>query len=712
MKDNFSSKRRFYLNKKDKNNSYTKTNEKNDFGVEKTEFNRNKEKVINIEENINKFSRFKKNNNDDSNKKNYIKNFILFSNINESKNSKKDEIKNINYFRFSGSNKKLFSQKDYINSSNKINNNNLQTNQGNNKLNGNNYNNSFEINYIKSKVKNDFKETYNKNKNPFLNTGNNKTNNTINNIISSVKITNNTNIEKEKEKKEPVNQEKKSRYFPTLYGFRNKKKEIIKIQSVWKGYYFRLKNIRKIKLNIFAIKLVKLLFKINTNKLKLFFNEFIKVLKNYSKKKHKFGKIKNVDFTGKYNSYTRKHYNFNHISNITIVNNDNNSPRNKTNTNNIKTYSKLSEINEESNKKKSYKYKKEEKNINDIDDIFNGPLKIIYIPKKVYNKNRYYYMKRITNIKKLKLEKFMKFIKKKYLSIYFNIFKNNKKSNSNYFKTKKLVSAIDSIFKNYLRNYLKIYREKILDIKVKEEVMKKKTLSIINESENNNIKLFRQRRILNENKAEKKSPIKLKRNIDKNIKVKFFENNLVDDIIMENINESENEDENQKINTKFKKEKDKFMLLNRIVSKKIKFNLIILNKYFNRWKQFSNLFNDNGPRIKFRNMHSPDMQIRGKKKYIKIKLSKALTSKTSLSSIKSEGRSNSSSHFYIKKMKVRSVVINTNNYSIVNFKTDNNYKRNIKLNEILNKIDNKSDIIKCFKIWKKGKRNRRSLSQY
>ena len=83
-------------------------------------------------------------------------------------------------------------------------------------------------------------------------------------------------------------------------------------------------------------------------------------------------------------------------------------------------------------------------------------------------------MKRITNIKKLKLEKFMKFIKKKYLSIYFNIFKNNKKSNSNYFKTKKLVLAIDSIFKNYLRNYLKIYREKILDIKVKEEVMKKK----------------------------------------------------------------------------------------------------------------------------------------------------------------------------------------------------------------------------------------------
>ena len=712
MKDNYSSKRRYYLNKKDKNNSYNKTNEKNDFGFSKTEFNRNKEKEKNIEENINKYSRFKKNNNDDSNKKNNIKNFILFSNVNESKNSKKDEIKNINYFRFSGSDKKLFSQKEYINSSSKINNN-LQTNQGNNKLNGNSYNKSFEINNIKSKVKNDYKETYNKNKNPILNTGNYKKDNKISNLISSVKLTNNSNLEKEKEKKEPVNQEKKLRNFFSLYGFRNKKKEIIKIESVWRGYYFRLKNIRKIKLNIFAIKLVKLLFKINTNKLKLFFNEFIKILKNYTKKKDKFGKINSVEFTAKYNGYTRKkkNHNFNHTSNITKVNNDNNSPRNKTNTNNIKTYSKLSGINSESNKKKSYKYKNEEKNINDIDDIFNGPLKIIYIPKKVYNKNRYYYMKRITNIKKLKLEKFIKFIKKKYLSIYFNIFKNNNKSNSDFFKIKKLVLAIDSIFKDYLKNYLKIYREKILDIKVKEEVIKKKTLSIINETDNN-IKLFRQRRILNENKAEKKSPIKLKRNIDKNIKVKFFENNLIDDIIMENINESENEDENQKINTKYKKEKDKFILLNKIVSKKIKYNLIILNKYFNRWKQFSNLFNDNGPRIKFRNMHSPDMQIRGKKKHIKIKLSSALTSKTSLSSIKSEGRSNSSSHFYIKKMKVRSVVINTNNYSIVNFKTENNYKKNTKLNDIINKIDNKCDIIKCFKIWKKGKRNRRSLSQY
>jgi len=717
MKDNFS-KRRFYLNKRDKNNSYNKTNEKKDLGFMKTEFNRNKEREINIDENINKFSRFKRSNNDESNKQNNIKNFILFSNISESKNSKKDEIKNINYFRFSGPNKKLNNQKEYINTSNKIsnnnNNNNLQTNQTNNKLNTNSYNNSFEINYIKSKVKNDFKETYNKNKNRFFDIGNYKTDNKINNIISNVKITNDSN--KEKEKKEGANQERKIRFFSSFYGFRNKKKEIIKIQSVWRGYYFRLKNIGKIKLNIFSIKTSKLLFKIFNNKKRLFFKEFFEILKNYRKKKDKFGKIKNVDFTAKFNGSARKFYNSNQISNIRSVNiNDNNSPRNKTNTNNIKTYSKSSEINAESNKKRRDKYKNKEKNINDIDDIFNGPLKIIYIPKKIYNKNRYYYMKRITNIKKLKLEKFMKFIKKKFLSIYFNVFKNNNKSHSNYSKIKKLVNAIDLILKNYLRNYLKIYREKILDIKVKEEVMKKKTLSILNDYDDNNIKLLRQKKILSENKAEKKPSMKLKRNIEKNIKVKFLQNNLADDVIIENINESENEDENQKNNTKLKNEKYKFMLLNKIVSKKIEYNLIILNKYFNLWKQFSNLFNDNGPRIKFRNMHSPDMAIRGnksKKKHIKIKLSRALTSKTSLSSIKSEGRSNSSSHFYIKKMKVRSVVINTNNYSIINFRTENVYNRNIKLFSIINKINDKSDIIKCFKIWEKGKRNRRSLSFY
>ena len=701
MEDNFS-KRRYYLNRKDKNNSYnkTKTNEKIDALNLKLEFNNNKEKEKNSKRNSNQFDRNKKFVKEQSNKHKDIKNLILYSNNNESNNSLKDTNKKINYFRFSMQNKILLSPNNYVNAINKINNNNLGSAQNNNKFNLKYYNKSFEIN-IKPKGKNGFEEINTKNENK------------MNNNISNVKIKNHPN--EEKKKKEGVNSERKSRFFSSYYRFRTKKQEIIKIQKVWRGYYFRLKKVESIKRCHFLNALIKIIIKNLKYKIKIIYNEFLKILKTFIKRKDEIGKIENINSKGYYNGYTKQQLTSNNISSIRNINNGyNNSPRNKTGNQNIKVYSTKSEINSEFNIKNNYNHKNNEKNINDIDDIFNSPFKIIYVSKKIHNKNRYYYMKRITNIKKLKLEKFIKFIKKKYLNIYFTIFKNTNKFNSNYYKIKNLFFAIDLVFKKNLRNYLQIYREKILDIKAKEEIMKKKTLSILNENKNNDFKLKRKRRFLNENKEEKKSSMKLKRNIDKNIKVKFLSDNIVNDIILENINESENEEDNQKNNSKLINKKEYFILLNKIVSKKIKNNLIILNKYFNRWKKFSNLFNDNRAKIKLRNMHSPDIEIRGKKskkKYIKIKLSKALTTKTSLSSIKSEGRSNSSSTFYTKKMKVRSLVINPSNYSIINYKTENNYKINTMLSNLLNKIDNKIDIIKCFKIWKKSKRNRRSFSQ-
>ena len=342
--------------------------------------------------------------------------------------------------------------------------------------------------------------------------------------------------------------------------------------------------------------------------------------------------------------------------------------------------------------------------MNDLDDIFNSPLKIIYVPKKISNKNRYYFMKRITKIKKLKLEEFMKFIRKKFLSLYFTILKNQYKYNSNFFKIKKLISTIDSIIKNYLRQNLKIYREKIIDKKVKEEIIKKNSLSQLNEYKNKHIKLIKETKFLKENIIEKKPKIKLKINKIKNQKVKFLEKNLANDIIIENICESENEEESQPIN--YKNKKDNFSLLNKIVSKKMNDNLSILNKYFDQWKQFSDSFNDNGrPILNIRNMHSPDLEIRGnksKKRYIKIKYSRALTSKTNLSSIVTEGRSNSStSSFYVKKMKVRNIMINTaTKLPIYKYKEESNCKKNIKLSYIIQKIDNKANIIKCFKSWK------------
>ena len=645
MKDNIS-KRRFYLNKKEKNNSYNK--EKN--LIDKS----NTEQIY------------------ETNKQKTVKNFILSPNKNESENTLTK--KNKNYFRFFYLNQNSFSPNNIINENKKINYTNSPKNQDKLKFIWNNNNKSFETNKAKANKNNDKKD---------------------NNKVSSFKLEVQSNNKKEKEKS--VKLSKKISFLPSFYSLRNKKKEIIKLQSTWRGYYFRKIKNKIIQKYIVLVSLFKVLEKFLKRKRKFIFKEFVNILKIIQNKRYKYGNTQKINFKEKYNdNYNRRYYGWNNS--------------------NIKTYSKLkgnkTEINEEKklllNKKDDRKDKNE--NNNELEDIFNVSLKIIYIPKKLHNKNRYYYMKRLTKIKKLKLEKFIKFIKKKFFSLYFTSFINNSKFNSDYYKTKKIFVLIDSIIKNKMKKYLKIYREKILDIKVKEEIMKKKTLPIFNENTTNNIKLFRNKRNLNENKIEKKSSIKLKRNIDKNIKVKFKDDNIANDIIIENINESENEEENTNNNYKNKKVKDYF-LLNKIILKKIKYRLIILNKYFMQWKKYTNLFNKK--KIKIRNMHSPDMELRGnknKKRHIKIKYSKALTSKTSFSSIKSEGRSNSSRHFYIKKMKVRNVVINSFDHSIINYRTENNYMKQIKLSYVMQKIDNKSDIIKCFKIWKKNKKNRRNFS--
>ena len=435
------------------------------------------------------------------------------------------------------------------------------------------------------------------------------------------------------------------------------------------------------------------------------YQKFIKILKNNKNKKYKFGTIKSITLKEKYAGFKKNII----TSNNSIVNKKNindNSLKNKKDSKNNILFSKFSEINQKKDNENNIqnKYNGKRKNMNDLDDIFNSPLKIIYVPKKISNKNRYYFMKRITKIKKLKLEEFMKFIRKKFLSLYFTILKNQYKYNSNFFKIKKLISTIDSIIKNYLRQNLKVYREKIIDKKVKEEIIKKNSLSQLNEYKNKHIKLIKETKFLKENIIEKKPKIKLKINKIKNQKVKFLEKNLANDIIIENICESENEEESQPIN--YKNKKDNFSLLNKIVSKKMNDNLSILNKYFDQWKQFSDSFNDNGrPILNIRNMHSPDLEIRGnksKKRYIKIKYSRALTSKTNLSSIVTEGRSNSStSSFYVKKMKVRNIMINTaTKLPIYKYKEESNCKKNIKLSYIIQKIDNKANIIKCFKSWK------------
>ena len=696
MKESFS-KRRFYLNKKEKINSAEQnfTKEKDTFL--KYEY-KNKGKETNLEKNVNKLNKERTQIKNEFEKQKAVKNFILFSNEKEPKNNQKDINKNKKYFQFSRPNKILFTPNDYINASNKIYNN-FQKNQYNKNFSRNNYNKSFEIN--KTTFKKEQTEDYNKN--IIIDNRKYEKDNKIYNIFASFKIINNPKIEREKEKS--PTKEKKSKYLYSFYSYRYKKKEIIKIQSIWRGYCFRKKNIGKIKNCILSISLIKIIMKIYKNRKINLYQKFIKILKNNKNKKYKFGTIKSITLKEKYAGFKKNII----TSNNSIVNKKNindNSLKNKKDSKNNILFSKFSEINQKKDNENNIqnKYNGKRKNMNDIDDIFNSPLKIIYVPKKISNKNRYYFMKRITKIKKLKLEEFMKFIRKKFLSLYFTILKNQYKYNSNFFKIKKLISTIDSIIKNYLRQNLKVYREKIIDKKVKEEIIKKNSLSQLNEYKNKHIKLIKETKFLKENIIEKKPKIKLKINKIKNQKVKFLEKNLANDIIIENICESENEEESQPTN--YKNKKDNFSLLNKIVSKKMNDNLSILNKYFDQWKQFSDSFNDNGrPILNIRNMHSPDLEIRGnksKKRYIKIKYSRALTSKTNLSSIVTEGRSNSStSSFYVKKMKVRNIMINTaTKLPIYKYKEESNCKKNIKLSYIIQKIDNKANIIKCFKSWK------------
>ena len=118
------------------------------------------------------------------NEQSKIRNFILYPDKIESNNSPKNKVKNINYYSFSIPNKILFSP------NNNINNYNLFKKQENNNFVGNN-NNSFETNKLKEK-----EDFYNKD----MNIKKYEKDNKMDNILSNVKITDNLNKEKKKEK--------------------------------------------------------------------------------------------------------------------------------------------------------------------------------------------------------------------------------------------------------------------------------------------------------------------------------------------------------------------------------------------------------------------------------------------------------------------------------------------------------------------------------
>ena len=355
-------------------------------------------------------------------------------------------------------------------------------------------------------------------------------------------------------------------------------------------------------------------------------------------------------------------------------------------------------------------------NVANDDDIFSKPIKIIYVPKRVsaFNNNKNsnkYYHKSIARAKKNKIEKMIKCIYREcYLKNYPILLyqlKILRKLNLLKLKISSLKNIFNLIQKKKLKKYLKNYREAVLNEKVKEEILKKNmNLFKLNKEKNTNDKILQ----------HKKNEI-IYQNADE-----------INDIILEDNNENEdetniNKDNENKIEEniilrgkrKYLPKNNKLALLSNIINKKInleKKNYIeLLDKHFKAWNKYINKYNDDlKPKIKI-NLHSPDMEIRGtksKKKFIKVKYTKAITSKTSIGSIKSEGKSNSS--IQTKKMRIKNVVVNPkeyitttllNNNPLYNSNAIKTNKKYIKLLYIMDKIDDKTMKYKCFKFWKK-----------
>ena len=408
-------------------------------------------------------------------------------------------------------------------------------------------------------------------------------------------------------------------------------------------------------------------------------------------------------------------------------------------------------------KEKEERIKKEKKEDNEInDDIFTKPLKVIYVPKKISGakalKSRLYF-KRLEKDKNIKIEEFIKLITKKLYKLNYPSFlyqlKIIRKSKIIELKLDSLYNIFKLIEIKNLKKYLKIYRDNVLDEKVKEEFLKKNMMKFKKmnkkynnnkiekkKENNNNNEDKKENNLINENKETENKLLETKEKENKILENKEKEDKLLENKILENnkseirsikeenennnvedINKIENEEnnkddknnENEKINEKISDNNNNNNL------KKIN---IIKNKDNN-----DNIINNEeikkeDRKIKFsHNLHSPDMEIRGgnksKKKYIKVKYSKAMTSKTSIGSIKSEGQSNNSL-IQTKKMRIKNVVVNPSDY-IANILIKNNSSLNnsihnniintnsIKLINLIDKIESKSLKFKCFKSWKKAK---------
>ena len=131
------------------------------------------------------------------------------------------------------------------------------------------------------------------------------------------------------------------------------------------------------------------------------------------------------------------------------------------------------------------------------------------------------------------------------------------------------------------------------------------------------------------------------------------------------------------------------------IEKKKRENIMI--KYFKLWNNHIN--NNKVSRVLNRSDYLLT-QRKSKKKYIKIKYSHDISFRTESSLRSEEKERNKNNGYKMKKMKIKSVVINSDYLRNKSFKME---KKTIKFIDLIKKIDNKKIINQFFIAWKKGK---------
>ena len=322
----------------------------------------------------------------------------------------------------------------------------------------------------------------------------------------------------------------------------NKREKIIKIQSIWRGYFLRKIAIGSIKKYVGFVALIKYMNKIYIKKMKILFLLKMKKNKDFIYTKNYDNKNKTINVMNGYKNNKKL------FSRIIKMNNINNR---------YDRYEKKNYIN------KSNSNEKFNSNISSINYTNNELQKSVYIPKKVsiytFEKNKILFKNNMNM--KIKIKKLIKHINKicyyKHYPIILYRLKIKQKMNLIHEKLQKLKNIINLIEKNKIKQIFKKYRDYILNQKVKEEIFKtkdiiKKNIDNTKEIKNNKaihsfLKTFIERKIDEKNKFNIhiiKKYFKLwNKQIDKN-------NNI--NIIKENENILASNDKSKKKHIKIK----------------------------------------------------------------------------------------------------------------------------------------------------------------